>query len=143
MKTFNTIMKPKTAILIGATGLVGYHVLKELQHHPEIEKILVFGRRAVDGNRDKVEEHLINFDLINNSKDHIHGDVLFSCLGTTLKQAGSKEAQFQIDVTYQDEFAKIAAENKVPDYFLVSAPGADKNSSFFYSCLLYTSDAAD
>ena len=126
-------MKNKTAILIGATGLVGSHVLKELHDNIDIGQILIFGRRSVKTKHGKVKEYIIDFDQIENYKTLIRGDVLFSCLGTTLKAAGSKENQFKVDVTYQDEFAKIAADNRIPAYYLISAPGADKKSKFFYS----------
>lgn len=126
-------MKNKTAILIGATGLVGSNVLKELQESSEIGQILVFGRRSINSSYGKVKEYIIDFDRIGDYGNLIRGDVLFSCLGTTLKAAGSKEAQFKVDVTYQDEFARMAATNNVPDYYLVSAPGADKKSKIFYS----------
>lgn len=59
--------------------------------------------------------------------------MLFSCLGTTLKQAGSKEKQYQIDYTYQYQFAEAASRNGVPCYVLVSSTGADPASSLFYS----------
>lgn len=126
-------MKSKTAILIGATGLIGSHILQELQQQPDIELIRIFTRRTLGKNQFKVEEYIIDFDRITDYTNLIKGDVLFSCLGTTLKTAGSKDAQFKIDVTYQDEFARIGALNKVKAYYLVSEPNADKNSAFFYS----------
>ena len=58
--------------------------------------------------------------------------MLFSCLGTTLKDAGSKDKQFLVDYTYQYEFAKVASENDVSIYSLVSSTGANENSLFFY-----------
>ena len=67
-----------------------------------------------------------------NSFTSIVFDYLFSCLGTTLKEAGSKEKQYLVDYTYQYEFAKIAAENGVPTYSLISSTGANENSPFFY-----------
>jgi uncharacterized protein YbjT (DUF2867 family) len=63
----------------------------------------------------------------------VKGDVLFSCLGTTLKLAGSKEAQWKIDYEYQYQFAKIAKENNVNSYVLVSAANASSKSLIFYS----------
>ncbi|MBP3839355.1 MAG: semialdehyde dehydrogenase, partial [Chryseobacterium sp.] len=66
-------------------------------------------------------------------KDLVKGDVAFSCLGTTLKAAGSKEAQRKVDYDYQYNFAKTAKENKVDDYILVSSYGANPNSKIFYS----------
>lgn len=126
-------MQTKTAILIGATGLVGSHVLEELDKHPGIGAIKVFSRRPVENGSHKMKEYLIDFEQIEDYKEQITGDVLFSCLGTTLKKAGSKENQFKIDVTYQDKFASFAAQNKIPAYFLVSAPNANTKSFFFYS----------
>ena len=64
--------------------------------------------------------------------EFIHGDVLFSALGTTLKAAGSKPLQYLVDYTYQYEFAKMASENGVKRYALVSSIGSNENSSFFY-----------
>ena len=63
----------------------------------------------------------------------VYGDALFSSLGTTLKQAGSKGAQFKIDYTYQYQFAKAASENGVRHYVLVSAAYASSKSKIFYS----------
>ena len=61
------------------------------------------------------------------------GDVLYSAMGTTLKAAGGKAAQYKIDYTYQHEVAKVAAAHNVPVYILVSAAGADPGSKIFYS----------
>ena len=66
-------------------------------------------------------------------KHLVKGDVLFSCLGTTLKLAGSKVAQWKIDYEYQYQFAKIAKENNVTSYVLVSAANASSKSLIFYS----------
>lgn len=63
----------------------------------------------------------------------IIGDVAFSTMGTTLKQAGSKEAQRVVDYNYQYNFAKYAKENHVPHFVLLSSYGADPKSMFFYS----------
>jgi uncharacterized protein YbjT (DUF2867 family) len=63
----------------------------------------------------------------------VRGDILFSTLGTTLKQAGSKEAQYRVDFTYQHDAAKAAAENGVGTYVLVSSAGASSKSFVFYS----------
>ncbi len=75
----------------------------------------------------------MDFEQPNEWKNLVKGDVAFSCLGTTLKTAGSKEAQKKVDVDYQYNFAKIARENGVEDYILVSAYGANSKSKIFYS----------
>jgi uncharacterized protein YbjT (DUF2867 family) len=63
----------------------------------------------------------------------VKGDVLFSALGTTLKKAGSKEAQYKIYHDYQYNFAQAAAQNQVPVYVLVSSAMASVSSRIFYT----------
>lgn len=123
----------KTALLIGATGLVGSALTDLLLSDDRFEKLRVFVRRPTGKKHPKLEEQLISFDAVANWKRLLTGDVLFSTLGTTLKKAGSKEAQYKIDFTYQYEVAKAAAENGVQHYVLVSSAGASPQSSIFYS----------
>ena len=122
----------KTAIVIGATGLIGKHLTNLLFDNPNYSTVKVFVRRSLNTSNPKLEEHLVNFDKIDNWKSRITGDDLFSAMGTTIRKAGSKEAQYKIDVTYQYEFAKTAAENGVSSYFLVSSSGANAKSKLFY-----------
>ncbi len=63
----------------------------------------------------------------------LRGDVLFSCLGATIRAAGSQDAQWKVDYTYQLEAAKAARDNGVPTYVLVSSVGADSKSRIFYT----------
>ena len=76
--------------------------------------------------------HVINFAEINKYRNIIKGDILFSALGTTLKDAKSKTKQFEVDYTYQYNLAKISSENNVKTLSLVSSSGANENSLFFY-----------
>jgi uncharacterized protein YbjT (DUF2867 family) len=122
----------KTAIVIGATGLIGKHLTKMLLNNPTYSTVKVFVRRSLDISNPILEEHIVNFNEIAKWKDKIVGDDLFSAMGTTIKKAGSKEAQYKIDVTYQYEFAKVASENGVKNYFLVSSSGANAKSKLFY-----------
>ena len=122
----------KTAIVIGATGLIGNQLVHKLLDDDRYGYIKIFVRRSSGMQDPKLKEHIVNFDLIEKWKNELTGDELFSALGTTIKQAGSKEAQFKIDYTYQYEAAKAAAENKVPNYLLVSSYGADSKSKNFY-----------
>ncbi|MFA5668898.1 MAG: NAD(P)H-binding protein [Balneolaceae bacterium] len=130
MKTFT---KPKIAIVIGATGLVGSHLLKLLLEDDSYGKVKVFHRRSTEVSHPKLEEHIVDFDHIDKWKTELIGDCLFSALGTTIKKAGSKEAQYKIDYTYQFEVAQAAAENGVSNYALVSSIGANANSKSFYT----------
>ena len=122
----------KTAIVIGATGLVGNHITKKLLGDNRYEKVKVFVRRSLNLNHPKLEEHIVDFDKIESWKNHLTGDELYSALGTTIKKAGSKDFQYKIDFTYQYEAAKDASENGVKKYLLVSSMGANSKSSNFY-----------
>ncbi len=122
----------KTAIVIGATGLVGSELVKQLLKHETMEKVKVFTRRPTGIKHPLLDEHVISFDYPDEWQGKVTGDVLYSTLGTTLKQAGSKEAQYKVDYSYQYDFAQIASANKVPAYVLVSSMGANPGSSLFY-----------
>ena len=123
----------KTAVVIGATGLVGSELVALLLADSRFETVKVFVRRSTGRQHPKLEEHLVNFDAVETWKEQLTGDVLFSAMGTTLKQAGSKDAQYKIDYTYQYNVAKAAAENGVPQYVLISSAGASPKSRIFYS----------
>jgi len=122
----------KTAIVIGATGLVGSHVIKELLNDDFYSLVKVFTRRSLGYSNPKLKEYTCDFDQLDQIKNEITGDVLFSAMGTTLKQAGSKEQQYKVDYTYQYEFAKMAAQNGVKQYVLVSSMSANAHSKGFY-----------
>lgn len=121
------------ALVIGATGSTGKSLISQLSNDPNISEIIAFVRRDVIINEPKVKAITVDFDQPNNWKHLVSGDVAFSCLGTTLKDAGSKNAQWKIDYNYQFNFAKVAKENMVEDFILVSSEGASSTSKIFYS----------
>lgn len=121
------------ALVLGATGATGKDLVEKLLQDNDFSEVHTFVRKPLDIENDKLHNHIINFDQPEEWKDLVKGDVAFSCLGTTLKAAGSKEAQRKIDVDYQYNFAKAARENNVDDYVLVSAYGANPKSKIFYS----------
>ena len=125
-------MKKLSAIVIGATGATGQELVKLLLKDSNFIKVKIFVRRNPSIQNVKLHTHEIDFSRLNNYKKLIRGDVLFSALGTTLNQAGSKKEQYLVDYAYQYQFAKIASENKIPCYSLVSTVGANKSSHFFY-----------
>lgn len=121
------------ALILGATGATGKDLLELLLRDTEIKQVTIFVRRALNITHVKLKIHIIDFDKPDEWKTLVQGDVLFSCLGTTLKIAGSKEAQWKVDYEYQYLFAKIAKENNVNSLVLVSAANASSKSSIFYS----------
>lgn len=121
------------AVVVGATGATGKELVELLLQDEAVEEVVIFLRRETGLTHPKLRTHLINFDNPREWKQLVKGDVLFSCLGTTLKAAGSKAAQWKIDYDYQFEFAKAARENNIPAYVLVSAGNASPNSVFFYA----------
>ena len=123
----------RTAIVIGATGLVGRHLTEQLLRDRRFELVKIFVRRSTGINNSKLQEHVVDFVNPDGWKKLVTGDVLYSAMGTTLRQAGSKEAQYKTDYTYQYQVAKVAAANGVPEYVLVSAAGSSPDSSVFYS----------
>jgi len=127
-------MKNLTAIVIGATGATGKELVKLLLGDEDFQKVKIFIRRDDDLNHPKLEKNVVDFDRLDDWKNDLRGDTLFSALGTTLKQAGSEAAQYKVDFTYQYETAKAAAENGgVKNYVLVSSTGADPKAFFFYA----------
>lgn len=120
----------KTALLLGATGLVGSHLLEQLLKDVRYETVVALTRGPLDRQHPKLRQEIIDFDHPDPAK--IRGDDLFCALGTTLRKAGSQEAQYRIDCTYPFEIGKIARENGVQHYLLVSSIGADAQSSNFY-----------
>lgn len=120
------------ALLIGATGATGGDLLDLLLKDDDFHRIDIFVRRDSDLRHEKLIIHVIDFDEPDQWQHLVKGDVLFSCLGTTLEAAGSKEAQWKIDYEYQYEFAEAARENNVNHHVLVSTGLASPNSLFYY-----------
>ena len=125
-------MEKLNALVIGATGATGQELVSQLLEDESFNSVSIFVRNDPNITHSKLKTYIIDFSKIEDYKNSIKGDVLFSCLGTTLRDAGSKEKQYLVDLTYQFEFAKIASENGVPNYSLVSSTGANENSPFFY-----------
>jgi uncharacterized protein YbjT (DUF2867 family) len=120
------------AIIVGATGLVGRGIVEKALGLKDFSEVRVFVRKTLNIVHPKLKETVIDFNSIDRWKNEIFGDVLFSALGTTKKSAGSMEAQYTVDFTYQQQFAKLAAENGVRTYILISSVNANPKSSFFY-----------
>ena len=120
------------AVIIGATGLVGSHLLDEILKDERFTGVAVLTRRNTGVSHPKLKEHLINFDDPASWADLVRGDFLYLCLGTIRARAGGKKAQYKVDHTYQYRVAEAAAANNIKDLVLVSSAGANAGSRMFY-----------
>lgn len=121
------------ALVIGATGSTGEFLVDQLLADKDYTTVTIFVRRPTGKQNPKLIEHVIDFAAVDSYKNLIVGDVIFSCLGTTLKSAGSKENQVKIDFDIPAAFAVIGKENGVTSFVLLSAYGASAKSTVFYS----------
>lgn len=120
------------AIIIGSSGMVGTQVLDLLLSSEKYTEVLSLVRRKSTISHPKLSEHVIDFDQPESWEHLVKGDVLFSCLGTTIAKAKSTQNQFKVDYTYQYQTAEIAARQGVTTYALISSAGANANSKTFY-----------
>jgi uncharacterized protein YbjT (DUF2867 family) len=119
------------AIIIGASGLVGNLILKEVLNDSDFSEVRIFVRKPTGLVNHKLKETLSPMTDISSLSSDIKGDVLFNALGTTIKQAGSKEEQQRIDRDIPIAFARIASENGVRIMLNVSSVGANINGGFY------------
>jgi len=121
----------KTALIVGATGLVGNHLAHKLVNHPAYSSVKVLVRKPMDFQHPKLEQIVVGFDNFDTAI--VKADDVFCCLGTTMKQAGSKEAFYKVDFQYPFETAKGALQNGAKQFLIVTAMGADAQSMFYYN----------
>lgn len=118
--------------VLGATGLVG-SALVRLLLDLELVQVTALGRRGTGEQHPRLRERLLDFENASSFGEQIHGQALVSALGTTLKTAGSQDAQWKVDYQYQLEVARAARQNGVSHYVLVSSTGANPQARVFYS----------
>lgn len=121
------------ALIIGATGATGKDLVNVLLQDTDYTDVVIFVRRPSGMKHTKLSEIITDFDNLEMVSEHIKGDVWFSCLGTTLKSAGSKEKQWHIDYEIPYKFAEIARRNNIYTMVLLSAYGASATSKVYYS----------
>ncbi|HEX8276571.1 MAG TPA: NAD(P)H-binding protein [Longimicrobiaceae bacterium] len=126
-------MEPRSALLLGATGLVGGHVLDLLLDDPAYGGVRVLGRRPVPREHPKLRQETVDFDRLRDFAGAVRAQDVFCCLGTTIRAAGSREAFRRVDLDYPRAVAEAAARNGAERFLLVSAMGADAGSSIFYN----------
>ncbi len=121
----------RTALIAGASGLVGGHLLLRLLESPLFDRVISVGRRTMPVSHPKLTQVVADFATLGaNTLPAVPTD-LFCCLGTTMRQAGSQEAFRKVDFDYPVRLAHLAREAGAA-YYIVSSLGADPGSRYFY-----------
>ena len=122
--------EPRTALIAGATGLVGSHLLDQLLADDYWAHVIAVGRRPVNRTGPKLEQLVVPFPEIG---DLPAADDVFSCLGTTIKIAGSQQAFRAVDHDAVIELATAARRRGAAQFLHVTALGASATSRIFYN----------
>lgn len=123
----------KTAIILGATGLTGSILLKKLLTDASFEKIKLFSRSTAEIDSPKIEEHLIDMFQLGKHSEAFTADVVFCCIGTTKSKTPDKETYKKIDYGIPVTAATLSKHNGIEIFIVISAMGADVDSSIFYN----------
>ncbi|MDB4974600.1 MAG: nucleoside-diphosphate sugar epimerase [Myxococcaceae bacterium] len=123
----------RTALIVGATGLVGHQALLALLEDESFSKIVAIVRRPTGLSHERLDERVVDFEALSRALMGQKADVALCCLGTTIRQAGSKKQFRHIDFGLVLAFAQSALAAGVQHFILVSALGADPKSRVFYN----------
>lgn len=122
----------KTALIAGATGLVGSYCLEYLLQSDSYEQVICVTRRAIANSSPKLQQVIADTNNLAEKLKDIKADDVFCCIGTTIKKAGSREAFKLVDFTYVKILAEQTKMNGAISFAVVSSIGADANSYNFY-----------
>ena len=126
-------MSGRSALLVGASGLVGARLLTRLLAHPAYERVAIWVRRPVSLQIHKFTQLVVDFDHLRDFADKCDAQDVYVALGTTIKTAGSQDAFRRVDHDYPVEIARIGLQHGAQRFLMVSALGADAQSKVFYS----------
>ena len=122
----------KTALLFGASGLVGNHLLNQLISNNNYSKIKLFARSTINVSDPRIEIIQTDFNNLENHKEDIIGDDCFFCIGTTKKNSPDKNEYKKVELEVPKQIAQIAKSNSVNSFLFVSSGYADPKSSGDY-----------
>jgi len=120
-------------LLLGATGLIGHHCMSYLLNNKQVSELIAPTRRTLQVRDQALHNVLVDFDRLDEYPELFEVDAIICCLGTTIKQAGSRERFRQVDYQYCLDAAELGRAHSVRSFSLVSAIGASDRSPFFYS----------
>jgi uncharacterized protein YbjT (DUF2867 family) len=121
------------ALILGSSGLVGHELLELLIMDPRFDKIDLLSRRELDLREITVTNHVVDLDNLSDLPIHHAIDVVFIAFGTTIKKAGTKTKQWEVDVDIPTNVMRMCHARGIKKCVLISSLGVSKNSPFFYS----------
>jgi len=124
-------MDPRTALLVGATGLIGSYLLQRLLESARYTHVVVWARRDIGKAHPKLKVEVVEFERLDDRQ--VDAEDVYCCLGTTIKVAGSQEAFRRVDHDYPVALARAATKGGAKRFLVVSALGADSASRVFYN----------
>ena len=123
----------RSALIVGATGLVGNSLLEQILDDPAYDHVTILARKALQIQNAKFHGVLAHFEKLEDASVHFDVDDVFCCLGTTISKAGSQAAFRKIDFDYVVHSAKLASHHPRTQFLVVSSLGANPASTNFYS----------
>jgi uncharacterized protein YbjT (DUF2867 family) len=126
-------MSPKSALIVGASGLVGGYCLKQLLEEESYSKVIALVRKPLPIAHNKFVQHIIDFSELEILGETLSADDIYCCLGTTIKKAGTQEAFRKVDFDYPVKLAALAQHCGAKQFLIVTSIGADPHSRIFYS----------
>jgi len=125
----------KKAIILGATGLTGSHLLALLLNDSNYDCVKVFTRKKLEISHPKLEEHVVDLLKLSDQSNEFKADVVFCCIGTTKAKTPNKALYRAIDYGIPVEAAKLCKQNYINQFIVISALGANPESKVLYSQL--------
>jgi len=123
----------KSALVAGGTGLVGSQLVKLLIQSTKFDGVKVLVRKENPTQIEGADVLEVDYERLSEFEQYLKADVIFCCLGTTIKKAGSKEKFRKVDYAYPYELAKLCLKNGDIQFNIITANGANSNSFFFYN----------
>lgn len=126
-------MNERTALVLGASGLVGQEITRLLLDSDYYDSVTIFVREPLQLQHEKLQQKQVDFSVLEEYKEFFAVDDVFSCLGTTIKKAKSKANFKKVDYEYTLRAACLAEKQGVQNFLVISSMGANPKSLFFYS----------
>ena len=126
-------MTQLNALVLGATGLTGKSLTNLLSHHESINQVTCLARSNKAPNLKNLKWVKADFQHLAKYKDHFATDIVYCCLGTTIKKAGSKRAFYLTDFSLVLKAARLAVKQEAKHFIVISSLGANPDALTFYN----------